>query len=125
MMFYLIFSLKIIHSFAFQHHHYQYHDSSPNDIALLELEKPLKFNQKIKEILIEANAQIGVGGYGEIRPFYTTDAYEIEGNNGPQWRTVLGPGPAHGGAGLGGLQIAALCQPGPRGDVRFRAAGYR
>ncbi|MEZ4958280.1 MAG: aminotransferase class III-fold pyridoxal phosphate-dependent enzyme [Saprospiraceae bacterium] len=31
---------------------------------------------------------IAVGGYGEVRPFYTTDAYKAEGNQGPQWRTV-------------------------------------
>jgi 4-aminobutyrate aminotransferase-like enzyme/Ser/Thr protein kinase RdoA (MazF antagonist) len=53
-----------------------------------DFDTPPKFNQKINSILDEADAKIGVGGYGEIRPFYTTDAYEIEGNNGPQWRTV-------------------------------------
>lgn len=30
----------------------------------------------------------GIGRYGEIRPFYTTDAYEVRGNEGPEWRTV-------------------------------------
>ncbi len=31
---------------------------------------------------------LGVGGYGEVRPFYTTDNYQVTGNEGPQWRTV-------------------------------------
>ncbi|MDF1698205.1 MAG: aminotransferase class III-fold pyridoxal phosphate-dependent enzyme [Saprospiraceae bacterium] len=47
-----------------------------------------RFSQKINELLLDKNAAIGIGGYGEIRPFYTTDAYKIEGNNGPQWRTM-------------------------------------
>lgn len=28
------------------------------------------------------------GRYDETRPFYTTDAYAVEGNDGPEWRTV-------------------------------------
>lgn len=34
------------------------------------------------------NAVLGIGGYLETRPLYTTDAYEVTGNDGPQWRTV-------------------------------------
>ncbi len=30
----------------------------------------------------------GIGRYDEVRPFYTSDAYEVRGNEGPQWRTV-------------------------------------
>ncbi|MFM7154134.1 MAG: aminotransferase class III-fold pyridoxal phosphate-dependent enzyme, partial [Bacteroidota bacterium] len=33
-------------------------------------------------------APLAVGRYDEARPFYTTDAYEVTGNNGPEWRTV-------------------------------------
>lgn len=33
-------------------------------------------------------APMAVGRYDEARPFYTTDAYEVTGNNGPEWRTV-------------------------------------
>ncbi len=47
-----------------------------------------RFKQTINRILAEKDAQIGIGGYGEVRPFYTTDAYIVEGNNGPQWRTT-------------------------------------
>jgi 4-aminobutyrate aminotransferase-like enzyme/Ser/Thr protein kinase RdoA (MazF antagonist) len=30
----------------------------------------------------------GIGRYDEARPFYTTDAYAVTGNEGPEWRTV-------------------------------------
>lgn len=46
------------------------------------------FNRTIDGILEEKGAKVAIGGYGEIRPFYSTDAYEVKGNNGPQWRTV-------------------------------------
>lgn len=29
-----------------------------------------------------------IGRYDETRPFYTSDAYAVEGNDGPQWRTA-------------------------------------
>ncbi len=29
-----------------------------------------------------------LGRYDEARPFYTTDAYAVQGNDGPEWRTV-------------------------------------
>ncbi len=53
-----------------------------------EFDSPTTFAHKITQILNEANTQVGIGGYGEIRPFYTTDEYQDEGNNGPRWRTV-------------------------------------
>ncbi len=34
------------------------------------------------------DADLGVGGYNETRPVYTTDAYQVMGNDGPQWRVV-------------------------------------
>ena len=36
----------------------------------------------------DQRAQLAIGGYLETRPLYTTDAYEVQGNAGPQWRTV-------------------------------------
>lgn len=30
----------------------------------------------------------GIGRYNEVRPFYTTDAYAVHGNDGPEWRSV-------------------------------------
>lgn len=47
-----------------------------------------RFEKTIQSILDEKDIEIGIGGYGEIRPFYTTDAYKVEGNNGSQWRTM-------------------------------------
>ncbi len=47
-----------------------------------------KFHQHIQTLLNEANTPLGVGGYNEVRPIYTSNAYWVEGNNGSQWRTV-------------------------------------
>lgn len=47
-----------------------------------------KFERRINRFLEDQDAQIAWGGYGEVRPFYTTDAYQTEGKNGAQWRTV-------------------------------------
>lgn len=47
-----------------------------------------KFSKKITELLEQAGAETGIGGYGEARPFYTTDAYQVEGNDGPKWRSM-------------------------------------
>lgn len=45
-------------------------------------------HRTIFRYLEDQNCRMGIGGYGETRPFYTTDAYEVIGNEGPQWRTV-------------------------------------
>ncbi len=45
------------------------------------------FERHMRRLLEDKNAAFGYGGYGEIRPLYTTDLFEIEGNAGPQWRT--------------------------------------
>lgn len=47
-----------------------------------------KFHQSIERMLSEAEAEIGIGGYTEIRPVYSTDRYLVKGNTGPKWRTV-------------------------------------
>ncbi|MFT6808766.1 MAG: 4-aminobutyrate aminotransferase-like enzyme/Ser/Thr protein kinase RdoA (MazF antagonist) [Saprospiraceae bacterium] len=47
-----------------------------------------KFQRHINRILEDHEADVGVGGYGEIRPFYTSDAFQTNGNEGAQWRTV-------------------------------------
>ena len=46
------------------------------------------FDKTIAQILKDKNADIGIGGYGEVRDFYTTDAYRQIGNQGNRWRTV-------------------------------------
>ena len=43
------------------------------------------FNETIRRLTADG---IGVGGYLETRPFYTTDNYIVPGNEGPKWRTV-------------------------------------
>src|SRR5690242_10167288 len=35
-----------------------------------------------------AGARVGIGRYDEARPIYTTDAYRVEGNDGPEWRAL-------------------------------------
>jgi 4-aminobutyrate aminotransferase-like enzyme/Ser/Thr protein kinase RdoA (MazF antagonist) len=46
------------------------------------------FNKTITSLLQKQDADIGIGGYLEVRPFYVSDAYQVEGNAGAQWRTV-------------------------------------
>lgn len=46
------------------------------------------YQRRIQEILSENNALLGQGGYLEIRPFYSSDAYQEEGNEGPRWRSL-------------------------------------
>jgi 4-aminobutyrate aminotransferase-like enzyme/Ser/Thr protein kinase RdoA (MazF antagonist) len=41
-----------------------------------------------RRILDAMDGRVGIGRYDEARPFYTSDAYEVRGNNGPEWRTV-------------------------------------
>lgn len=43
---------------------------------------------KIKRLEKENPHRIISGGYLETRPFYSTDAYKKEGNNGPEYRSV-------------------------------------
>jgi 4-aminobutyrate aminotransferase-like enzyme/Ser/Thr protein kinase RdoA (MazF antagonist) len=48
-----------------------------------------RFHKTIDRLLeTDQGEAIGMGGYLEVRPFYTTDAYQMEGNKGVQWRTV-------------------------------------
>ena len=44
--------------------------------------------QKVLQAIAEAGKETGIGNYGEIRPLYTTAAYEYIGNEGKAWRTV-------------------------------------
>ncbi len=43
---------------------------------------------KLKQIENENPESILANGYLEVRPFYTTNAFRMDGNNGPQYRTV-------------------------------------
>ena len=53
------------------------------DIADAEL-----LHQQILATMRATNAEVAIGRYNEARPFYTTDAYEVQGNEGPEWRSV-------------------------------------
>ena len=46
------------------------------------------FQQRITQMLYQKQASVGIGGYGEIRAIYSSDAFQEMGNKGPQWRTV-------------------------------------
>jgi 4-aminobutyrate aminotransferase-like enzyme/Ser/Thr protein kinase RdoA (MazF antagonist) len=46
------------------------------------------FTQKINQLQAENPNKILAGGYLEARPLYSTKAFEIEGNNGYEYRTV-------------------------------------
>ncbi len=46
------------------------------------------FERTVNRWLGDAEATVGIGGYAEVRPVYTTDAYQEIGNNGVRWRTV-------------------------------------
>src|SRR5436305_1530804 len=35
-----------------------------------------------------ASSRFGIARYNEARPIYTSDQYKLEGNDGPEWRTV-------------------------------------
>ncbi len=46
------------------------------------------FVTHIRRHLEDQGAEMAVGGYGETRPVYTTDAFRGTGNQGPRWRSV-------------------------------------
>ncbi len=56
------------------------HESEYEDLELTAF--------KIKRLQQDNPDAVIAGGYGEIRPFYSTDAYKVESNNGPEYRTV-------------------------------------
>ncbi|NUO01469.1 MAG: aminotransferase class III-fold pyridoxal phosphate-dependent enzyme, partial [Saprospiraceae bacterium] len=47
-----------------------------------------RFERVIETLMSEKSIAIGAGGYNEVRPFYTTDSYTTQSNDGPHWRTV-------------------------------------
>lgn len=46
------------------------------------------FSRHVRRWLEDRHADFGVGGYGEMRPVYTTNDFATEGNDGPRWRTT-------------------------------------
>lgn len=46
------------------------------------------FHKKLNQIIDEQSCSIVIGKYNEVRPIYTTEAFKLEGNEGPEWRTL-------------------------------------
>ncbi len=46
------------------------------------------FSRLVDSELAAAGARVGIGRYDEVRAIYTTDLFRVEGNDGPEWRTV-------------------------------------
>ena len=51
-------------------------------------ENAAKFERLVDRIMEDADVKISIGKYKEIRPIYTSDAFTVAGNEGPQWRTL-------------------------------------
>jgi 4-aminobutyrate aminotransferase-like enzyme/Ser/Thr protein kinase RdoA (MazF antagonist) len=54
----------------------------------LDANKQAYFNYKIQELQDQNPSKLIAGGYLEARNFYTTEAYDKEGNSGPESRTI-------------------------------------
>lgn len=46
------------------------------------------YSRHVVDRLRDSGAVVGIGRYDEVRPIYTTDLFRVEGNDGPEWRTV-------------------------------------
>jgi len=55
---------------------------------LFELSNVDVFTRHLFERMKAANSHVGIGRYNEARPIYTGAQYQLEGNDGPEWRTV-------------------------------------
>jgi len=55
---------------------------------LAELAEVEAFTKKLFDRLQTAGVEIGIGRYNEARPFYTSEQFKMQGNDGPEWRTV-------------------------------------
>ena len=47
-----------------------------------------RFSALVDQELAASRARVGIGRYDEVRAIYTTDLFRVEGNDGPEWRTV-------------------------------------
>ncbi len=76
--------------------HFMEHDPYTFDFGVGSLElgnfsvfaNDLQLDRQIRRILEDHGTSRGIGRYKEIRPFYTSDAFRKEGNEGPEWRTA-------------------------------------
>ncbi len=51
-------------------------------------EEANKFEVLVNRMMEDAEVDISIGKYNEFRPIYTSDAFTITSNEGPQWRTL-------------------------------------
>ena len=51
-------------------------------------ENSTNFEVKVDRRMEDAKVKISIGKYNEVRPIYTSDAFTVLGNEGPQWRTL-------------------------------------
>ena len=63
---------------------------SPDLGNYADIEDARQLHRRISERLAtdDGRQATGIGRYDEARAFYTSDAYEVRGNEGPEWRTV-------------------------------------
>jgi 4-aminobutyrate aminotransferase-like enzyme len=47
-----------------------------------------RFSKLVDDELETSRARVGIGRYDEVRAIYTTDLFHVDGNEGPEWRTV-------------------------------------
>ncbi len=63
-------------------------------VGSLDLANPIEWadteglTAKIFKDIAAAGAAASIGGYGEVRGVYTSDAFYAESNDGPEWRTL-------------------------------------
>jgi 4-aminobutyrate aminotransferase-like enzyme/murein DD-endopeptidase MepM/ murein hydrolase activator NlpD len=47
-----------------------------------------RFTRHVFDLLRDKGRVAGIGRYDEVRPIYTTDLFRLDGNDGPEWRTI-------------------------------------
>lgn len=55
---------------------------------LAELSDVKVFTRQLFDRMKIRNSNVGIGRYNEARPIYISNQYRLEGNDGPEWRTV-------------------------------------
>ena len=74
-----------------QTHEVHFHDFSVSSTTIGSIDDwrdQHRFSNVVEAELAEAGSRVGIGRYDEVRAIYTTDLFRIEGNDGPEWRTV-------------------------------------
>ena len=67
------------------------HDFSVSSVTIGSIDDwrdQRRFSTLVEAEVAQVGARAGVGRYDEVRAIYTTDLFRMEGNDGPEWRTV-------------------------------------